>query len=169
MIFFLNESSWDLINFKFVCAFSAFRRLFNQNLKLEFVALIEFKWFNLACGGEFFVLVPEKELFECVCCLSPSVHVSINLLQQWVKWGVFCFFDLLHQLCMLGDQLPEVRQFLQQSGEKEGVIGVIGQEMELQHSYDALLHPLNVCHVHQAWTVWSGKKTDLKSSHGLVK
>lgn len=54
---------------------------------------------------------------------------------------------------MLGDQLPEVRQFLQQSGEKEGVIGVIGQEMELQHSYDALLHPLNVCHIHQAWTV----------------
>lgn len=54
---------------------------------------------------------------------------------------------------MLGDQLPEVRQFLQQSGEKERVIGVIGQEMELQHSYDALLHSLNVCHVHQAWTV----------------
>lgn len=54
---------------------------------------------------------------------------------------------------MLSDQLPEVRQFLQQSGEKESVIGVIGQEMELQHSYDALLHPLNVRHVHQAWTV----------------
>lgn len=78
------------------------------------------------------------------CCPSLSVHVSVNLLQQRVKGGVLCLFDLLHQLGMLGDQLPEVRQFLQQSGEKERVIGVIGQEMELQHSYDALLHPLNV-------------------------
>lgn len=73
---------------------------------------------------------------------------------------------------MLGDQLPEVRQFLQQSGEKERVIGVIGQEMELQHSYDALLHSLNVCHVHQAWTVWServGKKNRTKILSWLGK
>lgn len=54
---------------------------------------------------------------------------------------------------MLGDQLPKVCKFLQQSGEKERVIGVIGQEMELQHSYDALLHPLNVCHVNQTGTI----------------
>lgn len=54
---------------------------------------------------------------------------------------------------MLSDKLPEVRQFLQQLGEKESVVGVIGQQMELEHVHDGLLHLLDVLHVHQAGPV----------------
>lgn len=54
---------------------------------------------------------------------------------------------------MLSDQLPEVSQFLQQLWEEEIVVGVIGQQMELQHLHNALLHTLDVLHVHQAWSV----------------
>ncbi|TNN37965.1 hypothetical protein EYF80_051874 [Liparis tanakae] len=57
------------------------------------------------------------------------------------------------QLGVLRDQLPEVSQLLQQLGEEEGVVGVIGQQVELQHLHDALLHPLDVHHVHQARAV----------------
>lgn len=89
----------------------------------------------------------------CSASPQPSVHVFVDLLQEWVKRGVLCLFDLLHQLCMLSDKLPEVRQFLQQLGEKESVIGVIGQQMELEHVHDALLHLLDVLHVHQAGPV----------------
>lgn len=60
-----------------------------------------------------------------------SVHVSVDLLQEWVQRRVLCLFDLLHQLCMLSDQLPEVSQFLQQPGEEESVVRMIGQQMEL--------------------------------------
>lgn len=67
---------------------------------------------------------------------------------------VLCLLDLLHQLRVLGDQLPKVSQFLQQLGEEEGVIRVVGQQVELQHVHDAFLHALDACHVHQAWTVW---------------
>lgn len=31
---------------------------------------------------------------------------------------------------MLGDELPEVGQFLQKSGKEEGVVGVVGQQVE---------------------------------------
>ena len=62
---------------------------------------------------------------------DPSVHVSVDLLQERVKRSVFCLFDLLHQLSVLGDKLPEVGEFLQQLGEEESVVRVVGQQMEL--------------------------------------
>lgn len=85
--------------------------------------------------------------------LSISVHVSVDLLQQGVERHVLCFLDLLDQLSMLGDQLPEVGQFLQQLGEEEGVVWVVGQQVEPQHLNNVLLHALNVANVHQAGTV----------------
>lgn len=66
---------------------------------------------------------------------------------------VLCFLDVLHQLSMLGDQLPQIGQFLQQSGEQEVVVGVVGQQVEPQHLDDALLQLLHQRHVHQAWAV----------------
>lgn len=54
---------------------------------------------------------------------------------------------------MLGDQLTEVGQFLQQIGEEEGVVWVVGQQVEPQHLNNVLLHALNVANVHQAGTV----------------
>lgn len=84
---------------------------------------------------------------------SSSVHVSVDLLQQRVQRRVLSLFDLLHQLRVLGDQLPQVGQFLQQPREQEGVVRVVGQQVELQHLHDVLLHPLDVSHVHQARSV----------------
>lgn len=54
---------------------------------------------------------------------------------------------------MLGDQLTEVGQFLQQIGEEEGVVWVVGQQVELQNLNNVLLHALDVGHVHQARAV----------------
>lgn len=81
------------------------------------------------------------------------IHVSVDLLQQRVQRRVLCFLDVLHQLSVLRDQLPEVSQFLQQSGEQEAVVGVVGQQVEPQHLHDGLLQLLHQRHVHQARTV----------------
>lgn len=62
--------------------------------------------------------------------------------------------DFLHQLSVLGDQLPEVGQFLQQPGEEEVVVGVVGQQVELQCLDDAFLQLLHQRNVHQARTIW---------------
>lgn len=87
---------------------------------------------------------------QCVIC---SVHVPVYLLQEWVQPRILCFLDVLHQLSVFGDQLPQVGQFLQQSGKQEVVIGVVGQQVEPQHLDDALLQLLHQRHVHQAWAV----------------
>lgn len=63
-------------------------------------------------------------------CANSSVHVPVYLLQQRVQRRVLRCFDFLHQLSMLGDQLPEVSQLLQESGKEEGVVGVVGQQVE---------------------------------------
>lgn len=55
---------------------------------------------------------------------------------------------------MLGDQLPEVSQLLQQSGEEEAVVRVIGQQVEPECLNDAFLQPLHLRHIHQAWPIW---------------
>lgn len=68
--------------------------------------------------------------------------------------GVLRRLDVLHQLSMLGDQLPEVGQLLQQPGEEEAVVGVVGQQVEPQCLNDAFLQLLHQRHVHQAWAVW---------------
>lgn len=52
---------------------------------------------------------------------------------------VFGGLDLLHQLSVLGHQLAQVGQFLQQSGEEEGVVGVVGQQVEPQRLHNSLL------------------------------
>lgn len=94
-----------------------------------------------------------------VPCSGPcpifSVHVPVYLLQERVQRGVLRCLDFLHQLSMLGDQLPEVSQFLQQSGEEEAVVGVVGQQVEPQCLNDAFLQLLHQRHVHQAWPIWS--------------
>lgn len=58
---------------------------------------------------------------------------------------------------MLGDQLPEVGQFLQQPGEEEVVVRVVGQQVEPQCLNDAFLQLLHQRHVHQAWAIWRGR------------
>lgn len=58
-----------------------------------------------------------------------SVHVSVDFLQERVQRGVLRRLDLLDQLSVLRDQLPEVGQLLQQPGEEEGVVGVVGQQV----------------------------------------
>lgn len=63
-------------------------------------------------------------------CAVLSVHVPVYFLQERVQRRVLRRLDFLHQLSMLRDQLPEVSQFLQQSGEKEGVVGVVDQQVE---------------------------------------
>lgn len=47
----------------FIWGFPALAWIFKQTLKLTFAASTEFKWFNLAYEGRFFVFFPEKEEF----------------------------------------------------------------------------------------------------------
>lgn len=74
---------------------------------------------------------------------------------------VLCLLDLLHELRVLGDQLPQVGKFLQQLGEEECVVRVVGQQVELQHVHDALLHALDAHHVHQARAVLVTREREL--------
>jgi len=83
-----------------------------------------------------------------------SVHVPVYLLQERVQRRVLRHLDLLHQLSMLGDQLPEVGQFLQQSREEEVVVRVVGQQVEPECLNNAFLQLLYKRHVHQAWAIW---------------
>lgn len=82
-----------------------------------------------------------------------SIHVSVYLLQERVERRVLRLLDLLHQLSVLGDQLPEVSQLLQQPGEEEAVVGVVDQQVAPQHLNDCLLQLLHQRHVHQAGAV----------------
>lgn len=79
---------------------------------------------------------------------GPSVHVSVDLLQQRVQGGVrLRLLDHLHQLCVLRDQLPQVCHLLQEFGEEEGVVRMVVLEMEFEHVHNPLLHFLNVSYV----------------------
>ncbi len=78
-------------------------------------------------------------------------------MQERVQRRVLCCLDFLHQLSMLGDQLPEVGQFLQQPGEEEVVVRVVGQQVEPQCLNNAFLQLLHQRHVHQAWAIWRGR------------
>lgn len=77
-----------------------------------------------------------------------SVHISVDLLQQWVERRVrLGLFDDLHQLCVLRDQLPEVHHFLKEFWEEKGVIRMVALQVKFEHVHDTLLHFLNVSYV----------------------
>lgn len=77
-----------------------------------------------------------------------SVHVSVDLLQQWVQRCVgLGLLDDLYELRMLRDQLPKVHHFLKELWEEEGVIWMVALQVELKHVHNPLLQLLNVAYV----------------------
>lgn len=78
----------------------------------------------------------------------PSVHVPVDFLQQRVQGSVgLRLLDDLHELCVLRDELPEVRHFLQEFWEEKDVVWVVGLQVKFEHVHNALLHFFNVSHV----------------------
>ena len=61
--------------------------------------------------------------------------------------------DALHQLGVLGDQLPQVSHLLQQFGEEVLGVGMVGLQVELEGTQDGVLDGLHLRHVHEAWPV----------------
>lgn len=89
-----------------------------------------------------------EELLVVRFALKPSVHVPVDFLQQGVQGCVrLRLFDDLHQLCVLGDQLPEVCHFLKEFWEEKDVVRVVGLQVKFEHMHNALLHFFNVSHV----------------------
>lgn len=77
-----------------------------------------------------------------------SVHVPIDLLQQWVQCRIrLGLLDDLNQLRVLGDKLPEVHHFLEKFWEEKGIVRMVALQVELEHVHDPLLHLLNVPYV----------------------
>ena len=77
-----------------------------------------------------------------------SVHVPVNLLQERMERRVLRRLNVLHQLSMLGDQLSQVGQLLQQLREEEGIVTVVGHQMKLQSLHNTLLESLHQGGVH---------------------
>lgn len=126
-----------------------------QKLKVALAALRRGFTGDGGWGGHIKRKTPQKGRDDGPRC---SIHVSVDLLQERMQRRILRLLDLLHQLRVLGDQLPQVGQLLQKLGEEEGVVRVVGQQVEPQDLHDALLHTLDVAHVHQAGPVCTGKK-----------
>lgn len=90
-----------------------------------------------------------------------SVHVPVDLLQQRVQRGVRLRpLDDLHQLGVLGDQLPEVRHLLKKFREEKGVVRVVTLQVESEHVHDALLHSLDLPDVQEARAIYPQRKEE---------
>lgn len=107
--------------------------------------------------------------FICISQFIYSVHVPVYFLQQRVQGSFLCRLNFLHQLSMLSDQLPEVSQLLQQPGEKEGVIWVIGQQVEPQRLNNVFLQLLYYRYVYQAWTIFGSSGGGQDNEEGKFK
>lgn len=65
----------------------------------------------------------------------------------------FSLLNDLNKLSVLCDKLSEIGHFLEEFGEEEDVIRMVGLQVKFQYVHDALLHLLNVSYVYKARTI----------------